>query len=219
MAATSWDRFQKTLDHEVDWDAPETGGLSTIKEALEEFVRDPSVLADYVIGFTHDEHRFNYYEPHQEYPRLFMDKFLIYMDLEDRYRVRLHRWTPQREHGTKIQEAHDHRWWFTSAILKGAYMETVYDAEHDEARGTAVLTPASKTQYNEGQIHTLRPQVPHSIYNANWDLECITLFVRGKSQYDVNKTYLDDGTYVVRRSRGKQIKDELQRLGQLLCAA
>jgi predicted metal-dependent enzyme (double-stranded beta helix superfamily) len=212
MAAITWEKFQKTLDHDVDWDHPEPDGNVTIGGALQSLGRDPSIISDYIMRFTLDDNRFNHYEPHQEYPRLFMDKFLIYMDPEDRYRVRLHRWTPQREHGTKIQEAHDHRWWFTSTILKGAYVETIYDVVHDEARMTAVLTPASKTEYGAGQAHSLPPQVPHSIYNARQDEECVTLFVRGKSLYDINKTYLDDGTYVARRGRGKQIRDELQGL-------
>jgi predicted metal-dependent enzyme (double-stranded beta helix superfamily) len=214
-----WNRFIRALDSEITWNRHSRGDVDVLESILTDFWPRSACINSRIAQLTSDDELFNFYEPHQEVPRLFMDKFLLYMDPKDRYRVRLHRWKTKVENRGLIQEPHDHRWHFSTLLLKGNYRETLYHADHLPEENFK-LTVLQEKAFGPGDVHSMAPAEVHCAVNESDTDECYSLFVRGTSFLDSNKTYyLANNKYIERTGRSRLIKDGLKHISGELIAA
>lgn len=149
---------------------------------LREMAKSVDEIADRFRHVLQDGELFKAYSPHHEYPRPNMDKFVIYMDPEEKFRVRVHKFQRRRDNIMVTPHVHDHRWCISSLILSGAYTEKKYRiVEFDQEAGRAVLALDKETVFAAGDVNSVLSEIPHSATNDSDHEDCYTLFVRGKS--------------------------------------
>ena len=191
VSAQTWPGFIESLERYVNWDDAQSmpSQFSVVEQLLREIAQYPEQLAKRTDAIVADDALFDAYEPHTDYPRLFMDKFMLYMDPSDRFRVRLHRFKTQAQNGTLVERVHSHKWHASTIIMRGQYVEkrfAVHDLNDKEMK--AKVTQASQLVLREGETNSLLMGVPHQIVNLG-DAPCITLFVRGRSFYDAARIF------------------------------
>jgi hypothetical protein len=117
------------------------------------------------------------------YPRILMDKFVLYVDELDRFRVRLHRFKTRKQNGGAVEKVHFHKWDCSTIMLLGAYREQQFTiSEMDEIKCTARLAVDKEHYLNTGDTNSLPSGRPHRVVNDSDTVPCITLFVRGPSR-------------------------------------
>src|SRR5262245_44910701 len=121
-----------------------------------------------------------------EYPRPFMDKFVLHIDERDRFRIRVHRFRAGSPRGLRSDAPtiHDHRWNFSTFVLRGGYNETIFDAGAD-----GPPTPHHTHALVEGSVNSVRSGVLHATVNDHKSHPCITLFVRGRAVLPTNRVW------------------------------
>ena len=209
--------FVASLEHDVDWTAHTRGDVARIEQLITEFARDGNAVATAIRHLLSDTDRFASYLPHVEYPRPFMDKFLLYMDPRDRFRIRLHRFRAGTVHGIGAAHPtiHDHRWHFTSRILLGHYSETIFDALQ-VTDTTWELKPRSSRQHLQGSTYSLAPGILHQTVNDG-EHPCLTLFVRGRSVTAANRVWNPaESRFTPLLTRSEQVADQMHRISTAL---
>jgi predicted metal-dependent enzyme (double-stranded beta helix superfamily) len=207
-----WQSFLRRLDREIDWDVHDPDDVRTLEELVCELAADRDVIADAVAQLASNDEMFFDYLPHVEYPRPFMDKFLLHMDRDDRFRVRVHsfRFGSPVGIGRAAPTIHDHRWNFTTYVLSGSYVETVYRFETNDPAPTAI----DSRRLSAGHVRSLASGVLHQTVNDSTHAECLTLFVRGKSRRDISRVWDPEaGAFRILMGRGEQVRAELTRIG------
>lgn len=185
--AAQWDEFIGRLSSDFDWDRPDAPMMKRLEALLKGLTDPQAMVANELSRIIGDPARLATYLPHIEYPRPGWDKFILWMDPSDRFRVRLHRFKPSAQVEEGDNTIHDHRWPFCSLILKGSYRETTYKIVRiDEARRTAVIEPATEKEVPAGSVNWSLPGVPHLTANEN---ECFSLFVRGRSLIKFSRVF------------------------------
>lgn len=214
----NWQEFTRELDS-IDWHDPRyiERQAPKVEALLAAVAADPALLRERTEQIVADVGLFAELVPHTNYPRTLMDKFVIYMDPDDRYRVRLHRFWPKRATGDVIEDIHDHKWNMSTVVLTGSYAESRFDVDHcDDATGTASVQLASARTLTAGDTTSLRLRIPHQITNQSMDEPCITLFVRGPSLEDHARIFdAEKGTFYKTFSPAPQIREGYLQMGRL----
>jgi hypothetical protein len=218
MTQTTWKYFIDRLSSEIEWNNLEDGGLQKLEALMQELFSDPRVIADLLVAIPRDCRTFADYLPHMEYPRPVMDKFVLHMDPNDRFRVRMHRFKTEAENRGAEAWVHDHRWHYSTLIVSGTYEETVYDVT-DEPDGSQTLTPIKRHVLTKGMSNSLKAGIPHLTTNPAHDEPCLTLFVRGPSITHANRVY-DNRRKRFQELLGRpaQIRREFENMSQRILA-
>lgn len=175
----------------------------TISRRVEQIAADPNLLAETI----------NY----SEYPRVPMDKFSIYVDQQDRFRIRLHRHKAKDRNGLVVDRPHGHKWDAATLVLGGGYINTVYRLDDlDEEGGRARLAEGSSVELRTGDVEWFDAFTPHTAINPAETEPCLTLFVRGPSLAASARIFdPDTGTFFETHSADEQFAQSLRRMGEL----
>ncbi len=177
-----WDDFIRQLQHDIDWTSPTIEQLGSVEDLLQKVGRNVDSIAKRFLQVTESDELFSAYSAHHEYPRPNMDKFVIYMDDLDRFRIRIHKFQRRTDNLMVMPSIHDHRWCFSSLILTGSYRECRYDIHNfDPTSKTAFLSLAQDHVLSAGDVNSILPGVPHSATNESDVEDSYTLFVRGRT--------------------------------------
>lgn len=107
-----------------------------------------------------------------------LDKVVLYNDPVSGVRVRLHIFLPG-----YFDRPHNHRWTYTSLILKGGYKHTLYgtDEDLDDTLDPRELEPVMVRREEQGTTYTLHHSMIHAI---TADPHTMSLVVRGPAVKD-----------------------------------
>lgn len=209
-----WDSFIRHLSEKITWNEGVDSQNEDISQLLMEMYENRGEVIERFGHIIKDKDTFNEYSIHMEYPRPVMDKFVLYMDPQDRFRVRLHKFKTRPECRGVVATIHDHRWHFFSIILAGGYREEVYrvlSAEEDANKARIELV--KEHMVRAGDINASVPLVPHLTVNESDVVPCFSLFIRGKSFYPYSRIF-DKAKNTFKRSWGlkKELLVELETL-------
>lgn len=110
----------------LDWSAFDAAGRDS-RDVIQELAADRAALRELVLAVARDEHLLPLCEKVRDF------KYMVLYDALDRgFRLRLHRFSEGQE-----DEPHNHRYSFSSYILKGAYTHTLYEVADDAASPSA----------------------------------------------------------------------------------
>lgn len=105
-----------------DWAAFDTAGQDS-RDVLSEIASDRAALRALVLAVVRDEHLLPLCEKVRDF------KYMVLYDALDRgFRLRLHRFSEGQE-----DQPHNHRYSFSSFILKGSYSHTLYEVADETA--------------------------------------------------------------------------------------
>lgn len=184
---TEWSRLLKYLE-EVNWHQLSAVALSDVASVLAQ--TDPRAILERMHEVFTTEELWKAYIPHHEFPRPIMDKFVLFIEPQDRFRIRLHRFKTASENRGAQEWIHDHRWAFVSLVLSGSYYQEVFDVvEVDDSKDFARLQLSSSRVIATGLTNYALPRVPHLTKNLAPDVSCYTLFVRGPSVWDHSRIF------------------------------
>lgn len=214
---TGWDSFIAYLNREIDWSDPSMRPYGFVEQALAAIAAFPKEIEARTRHIAETPELFRAYAPHMNYPRILMDKFMLYMDPEDRFRVRLHRFKSKRQNGTAVEKVHSHKWPMSTIILSGSYEERIYNIDdQDEEAKTATLSLMKAHELSPGAVNSLPAYVPHQVLNHLEDEPVFTLFVRGPSLGPAASIFdVEKGTYYQTFDPDKQLKEGLIAAGRL----
>ncbi len=143
---------------------------------------------------ANDSSEFRALQEFHNFPRLLMDKFVIYCDPEDRFRVRLHRFNSQDNTGGAQERIHSHKWPGYTLILKGQLIEDLFVVEEiDEKLGFARIQLTEKKLLSSGTVDAKKIGVPHRVINPSHTESAYTLFIRGPARHKAGLIF-DDRT-------------------------
>lgn len=174
----------------LSWHLLQDGSLDRIKELLRLAADHPHEILERFESVISRAELYDRYAPHMEYPRPVMDKFILYMDGDDRFRIRLHKFKAQDENRGVAPFIHDHRWHFVSVVLAGSYVENLYSVIGiDEATRNAQLKLSGTRRLSKGDVNVGTPLVPHLTINDSAHTTCYTLFIRGPSISEYSRIF------------------------------
>jgi uncharacterized RmlC-like cupin family protein len=179
-----WSAFVAALEADVDWSDPcyLERQAPIVEEILLRAAASPEVIHERTEAILADDELFGRLSPHMNYPRILMDKFVLHMEDDHPFRVRLHRFKTKRQNGGAIEKVHYHKWHCSTVMLRGGYHERQFEILHsDEAARTARLAVHLRQDLSSGQTNSLPAGRPHQVINESDTEPCITLFVRGPS--------------------------------------
>ncbi|WP_043687239.1 hypothetical protein [Streptomyces xylophagus] len=179
-----WSAFVAALASDVDWSDPRYAERQTpvVEEILLRAANAPGLVQERTEAILADDELFGRLAPHMNYPRILMDKFVLHMDRESPFRVRLHRFKTRRQNGGAVEKVHFHKWHCSTVMLRAGYRERQFSIlECDEEARTARLDTAVEHKLYQGQTNSLPAGRPHQVINDSDTEPCITLFVRGPS--------------------------------------
>ncbi|QIS23600.1 hypothetical protein [Nocardia terpenica] len=103
----------------------------------------------------------------------FMRKLVLWMDPATDVRLRLHLYS-----GRHTERPHNHRWPFSSRIVRGNYLHNLYgsDAEFDETTDPSALTPLLVQRQRPGDVFALHHA---SVHNVCADPGTVSMIIRG----------------------------------------
>lgn len=184
MPFSAWDEFVGTLATEVDWSDSDYIGRQAVivEQILHEAAVVPEMIQERVDRILADDDLFTSLAPHMNYPRILMDKFILYMDPQVDFRIRLHRFKTRRQNGGAVEKVHYHKWDCSTVMLRGSYRERQFSiAKIDEQLEFAQLDLDFEHVLNSGCTNSLPAGRPHQVINDSETEPCITLFIRGSS--------------------------------------
>jgi hypothetical protein len=216
---SDWNAFVDSLGAHVDWsDARymERQAL-TVEEILRSAASTPHIFQERSEAILADDSLFARLAPHMNYPRILMDKFVLHIDEDDRFRVRLHRFKTKVQNGGAIEKVHYHKWHCSTVMLRGGYRERQFDViSTNESLGTAELKLSLEHELQVGTTNSLPAARPHQVINNSDTDPVITLFVRGPSVLPTARIFdLDSGTFYDTFGPGRQLKLGLAHMGRL----
>ena len=201
-----WDEFLRCLEQEIDWKSHDTSDVLALEKLLKEFGNNSQAVVQAINSLSDDSTLFDRYLPHVEYPRPFMDKFILHIDTQDRFRIRIHRFRPGAPMGVdaRTPSIHDHRWHFTTFVLSGSYCETIFNEVGNDACPNN-YTPKIETcrRLNRGDIKSLSAGILHQTVNDDLTEPCITLFVRGQARAPHSRVW-DERAHEFRTLSGRR---------------
>ncbi|RGC68148.1 hypothetical protein C5N14_14615 [Micromonospora sp. MW-13] len=100
-----------------------------------------------------------------------LDKLVLFDDPASGVRLRLHLFKDR-----YLDLPHNHRWTFTSLMLRGGYTQYLYGPWHDEVAPPPDLKPTCVQVVQPGEIYTLDHTVVHSLAA---DSSAVTVILRG----------------------------------------
>lgn len=122
-----------------------------------------------------------------------LDKVVLLNDAEAGYRLRLHVFRPG-----YFDRPHNHRWTYTSRILRGSYQHTLYAADGADELRPGTIRPFLVRQEIAGSAYTLHHSMVHAAVAEPWT---ISLILRGPAVKD-EFTVMDQVTGEVWAQRG-----------------
>jgi hypothetical protein len=178
----NWDRFVSALSQNIDWSSQHftEREAPAVRDLLSQAQQDYSIIEERIDVILTNTDIYQSLEQFIEYPRTLMDKFTIYVDSVDRFRIRIHRFWPRCIAGNAIEKVHYHKWDMSTVILAGQYTERQFDIIYGDtnARQADIVERARATR-RVGDVSSLPVGVPHQIHNPSEDEPCVTLFIRG----------------------------------------
>ncbi|MEV6774349.1 hypothetical protein AB0N05_37510 [Nocardia sp. NPDC051030] len=173
-----------------------SGFTSSIRPRIEEILSDAQLFAEL--------------RPYTEYPRTLMDKFTLYRDPKDSFRLRLHRFWPGCIAGSAIEKVHSHKWHMSTVLVAGSYVERRFTVASGDDPRRVVLAESSRETRTAGQSSSLPIGIPHQVHNPSFDEPCLTLFVRGPSLIPAARIYDEDtGEFYDTYSPDRQLRHAL----------
>lgn len=215
----SWLDFVRSLEREVDW-AAEDYALTqapVVEEILATAAQNRGILRERTEEIVADEALFSSLAPHSNYPRILMDKFVIHVDHDDRFRVRLHRFKTQWANGGAVEKVHSHKWDCSTVILSGSYREQQFEVlDLDEEARTCKVERLREHVLTPGSTNSLPVGLAHQVINDSDDEPCLTLFVRGPSRQPNALIYdVEAGTFYNTYGPVGQLKIGLLHMGRV----
>jgi hypothetical protein len=214
-----WSSFIDALSTQVNWaDADYIARQSaTVEEILGLAHSNPNILRTRTEEIASNTALLEELAPFMNYPRTLMDKFVLHVDAQDRFRVRLHRFWPRRTAGGAIEKVHYHKWDMSTIILAGEYEERQFQVlESDDELKTATVEEVMRHTLRPGEANSLAWKIPHQVAVHSLDDPCISLFVRGRSRQKFARTFdTANGTFYDTFSPLPQLREGLLQVGQL----
>jgi hypothetical protein len=155
----------------LDWnDLPAVAAAST--KVLDQLSADRALLGDLTDAVVDNPHLAGLCEHYD-----ILDKIVLHDD-PDGWRVRLHVFLDG-----YFDRPHNHRWTYTSRILSGSYIHTLYGTDQDftDEVDVAALSPRLVRVEEPGDTYTLHHSMIHSVTAYG---EAMTLIVRGPAVKD-----------------------------------
>jgi hypothetical protein len=104
-------------------------------------------------------------------------KWLIYFSGEYHYRVWLHLYKPVMSRGSGYAIIpHNHRYSFTSLILRGGFCSTEYEIKHRDGSVFSECVAVKRNRLETGKIYTLSSESVHAL--SDFIHPCATLIVQ-----------------------------------------
>lgn len=110
----------------------------------------------------------------------FFDKIVLYIDKEERFRIRLHLFSGE---DSNKYRPHCHRWDYSTLILNGSYRHNIFGVDKNINKNTNIndLEPILIRDEKIGSIYSLSNKIFHSIAAQK---DTVSLFVRGPALRD-----------------------------------
>lgn len=214
-----WSDFVRALEREVDWSADDYTATqaATVEKILAEAAAHQEILAERTEEIAADDTLFASLAPHSNYPRILMDKFVIHVDDEDRFRVRLHRFKTRRQNGGAVEKVHSHKWDCSTVILHGTYRERQFEVRDlDQESRTCKVEQLREHELSPGATNSLPVGLAHQVINDSDEVPCLTLFVRGPSREPSARIYdVDAGTFYPTYGPDRQLRVGLLHMGRV----
>ncbi|GAA3815135.1 hypothetical protein ACFS5L_38950 [Streptomyces phyllanthi] len=214
-----WQNFVQALEKEVDWSSDKylEEQAPVVEEILGEAGRNRHILQARTEEIAGDDDLFRSLAPHMNYPRILMDKFVVYIDPEDRFRVRLHRFKSKRQNGGAVEKVHCHKWDCSTIMLSGSYRERQFEVRDlDEEQRTCRVSQIRDHVLEQGQTNSLPTGRAHQVINESEDEACITLFVRGPARQPNARIFdVPNGTFYNTYGPDRQTKLGLLHMGRV----
>jgi hypothetical protein len=162
--------LQRTIERLklLNWDDVEQ--VSEITQQTLLFLSQPYILHELINNMLKDKALLKLCEHYD-----FFDKFVLYREGQNRFRIRLHIFLED----SHKDRPHHHRWIYSSLILKGEYIHSLYGCIDDFSQNPIQpgrLKPFLVQKESLGSHYTLT----HNIIHAVDALPCtVTLFIRG----------------------------------------
>ncbi len=140
------------------------------REILQELFRDRKKLRELILEIPSNEKLFSLCEHYD-----ILDKIVLYVSENQKIRVRLHVFGDG-----YFDRPHNHRWSYTSCILSGGYLHTIFHL-HENAQTPSIehLYPVLIRQEKVGDLYTLHFSQYHSVVAQPGT---VTLVVRGLAE-------------------------------------
>lgn len=156
---------------ELDWNDLEAVERTNTR-LLDVLDRDRELLGELIASVPSDVRLANLCEHYD-----ILDKLVIHDDAAG-FRVRLHVFQPG-----YFDRPHNHRWTYTSRILRGSYRHALFGTDSDFQEGTDVreMKPILVRTEKMGNSYTLNHTVVHSV---TAEAHTVSLIVRGPAVKD-----------------------------------
>ncbi|NTG29949.1 hypothetical protein G6L08_22635 [Agrobacterium rhizogenes] len=156
---------------------------------------DLPTLRDLITALPHDEELAAMCES-----LVLLDKLVLYK--KHGFRLRLHIFRHDVE-----DLPHNHRFPFTTLILKGGYRHNIYGKESDVLSGPSIKQPILTQKVQAGSIYTISQEAVHS---AVAEPGTMSLMIRSASVLE-SALFTDPGTRMQRRQRASSVTDKAVR--------
>lgn len=176
-----WNAFVGALD-DLDWNSESTEHIQKVNGLLKLVYESKSIVTDRTREILASDEEYETLKSYHSYPRILMDKLVLYLDPEDRFRIRLHRFNAQRHTGGTKEKTHSHKWSAFSLILQGGYTEEMFAI--NEMRiddGYAQISLEERALRVAGDVDYKPAGRPHNVANESQNEPCFSLFIRGPS--------------------------------------
>ncbi|MWC30577.1 hypothetical protein [Paenibacillus sp. MMS18-CY102] len=213
----SWNSFVNELERNVDWNDKSYRDSRAVEQILYEFGRQPEIIRERCETILLNNELLEEYEPHMNYPRITMDKFMLYMHPEDLFRIRIHRFKHKKLNGETTAKVHSHKWLYSTLILKGAYRDKSYRILNvNEQEKKAELSLVGDRVLSEGDTYSGMLDIAHQTINESVDEHCLTLFIRGKAMFPNARIYQpESGTFYPTYGARQQLRVGLEHISRL----
>ena len=156
----------------VDWSSLEAVGPTTEK-ILRTLAADRSALSQLVADLEQNPALLSMCEHYD-----LLDKLVLFGHPESGFRLRLHLFLPGH-----FDRPHNHRWTYSSLLLRGGYRHTLYgeDTALSADIDVRTLQPVMVHEQRAGDFYTLSHRMIHSVIAEPYT---VSLIVRGPSVKD-----------------------------------
>lgn len=161
----------KKINNFLDWENIEEVNAFSQNMFLK-LLCDKVLLKSQFQNVLNDNHLFSLCEHYD-----ILDKIVIYDDPINEYRIRLHLFLPG-----YIDRPHNHRWTYSSYIIKGFYKHFIYGSESQfDKTNIKNLKPTMIRNEYEGSSYTLHHTLVHSIVAEPYT---VSIVLRGPAVKD-----------------------------------
>jgi hypothetical protein len=168
VAGGELDNFLDSIET-LDWTDFQKVSAQT-KEILRRLAGDKVLLRRLVDGVADDPDLLAQCEHHR-----LLDRLVVYDALDRGFRIRIHISTD-----SHLDRPHDHRFSFTTRILRGSYLHTLHDWPADDESATAHdVVPQFVTEEKVGASYSLHHSVVHTTFTTP---DTVSLFLRGPAE-------------------------------------